>query len=486
MEMMRSTCLKSATLCRSQVVPIVRRSCRAMSVAAGDSNARSQAESPAVNRWQMLPFVGHGQNARHRMWINRFLAEKKAKSNSPAPAGPVSSPGPPKSMHDSYLEQHLLFKSDPDLREEYINPWGGIRVGKVLEDLDAMAGSVAYLHCEAGEGSSIPTIVTASLDRIDMLRSIPIDEDIRLSGHVTYTGSSSMEVSCWLETLPNGVLQDGHAPTSVGPLAARKRIPGKPILAAKFTMVARDPTTGRAAQVTRLQVETPEEERLFKLGEAAKARKMQERKSDLRIQPPSFEEMSLIHSLYKEYIQYLDPTFNKNAPESVVWMKDTIQQNLVVCMPQSRNIHGNVFGGHLLRSAFELAFATGQIFTSTHKISFVALDDISFTQPVHVGNLLHLTSQVVYSAGSESRSFQVKVRADVEDPSKNLRRTTNTFHFTFACHESVKVRRVLPRSYDESMRYIEGKRKKERWMHVAQHNISIFPELARSQDTNDS
>lgn len=33
--------------------------------------------------------------------------------------------------------------SDPILREQYRNPWNGCRIGKLLEDLDALAGTIA-------------------------------------------------------------------------------------------------------------------------------------------------------------------------------------------------------------------------------------------------------------------------------------------------------------------------------------------------------
>ncbi|KAI8818631.1 HotDog domain-containing protein [Fimicolochytrium jonesii] len=367
-------------------------------------------------------------------------------------------------MQDSYLEEILEF-TNPDIREEYVNPHGTVRIGKVLEDLDALAGSIAYMHCDDNSAETIPlTIVTASLDRIDLLQSIPMDQDLRLSGHVTWVGSSSMEVSCWLETMSTPPPDPRETSYGVGVLAAQKRVPGKKILTAKFSMVARDPITGKAAKVNQLILETDEDRRLFRSGAEHKARKLMDSQFDLSAVPPSFEELNLVHELYKEYIQYLDPTYKREMPSNVQWMKDTVQQNLVMCMPQDRNIHGNVFGGYLLRLAFELASSTGMIFAKS-RANFVALDDIKFKKPVKVGALLSLTSQVVYSSG---RTFQVKVRADVIDPIKDEQSTTNTFHLTFEADHDVS--RVMPRSYDESMRYIEGRRKKERWMRVSETN----------------
>ncbi len=39
------------------------------------------------------------------------------------------------------------FSSDPILREQYRNPWNGCRIGKLLEDLDALAGTIAMKVC---------------------------------------------------------------------------------------------------------------------------------------------------------------------------------------------------------------------------------------------------------------------------------------------------------------------------------------------------
>lgn len=36
------------------------------------------------------------------------------------------------------------FSSDFKLREQYRNPWNAIRTGKLLEDLDALAGTIAF------------------------------------------------------------------------------------------------------------------------------------------------------------------------------------------------------------------------------------------------------------------------------------------------------------------------------------------------------
>ncbi|KAF9413487.1 hypothetical protein BGZ94_000712, partial [Podila epigama] len=93
-----------------------------------------------------------------------------------------------KTMQDSYTEIILPFSTDKALLEEYINFGGAVRHGKILEDLDALAGAISYKHTDDGKTDSSPlTIVTASVDRIDFLKPLSV-RDLRLSGHVTFVG----------------------------------------------------------------------------------------------------------------------------------------------------------------------------------------------------------------------------------------------------------------------------------------------------------
>lgn len=78
-----------------------------------------------------------------------------------------------KSMSDSYTEICLPFSTDKLLQEEYLTYAGTIRVGKILEDLDALAGTIGYRHCDDNNTATVPlTIVTASVDRITLLKRL--------------------------------------------------------------------------------------------------------------------------------------------------------------------------------------------------------------------------------------------------------------------------------------------------------------------------
>lgn len=75
-------------------------------------------------------------------------------------------------MYDSYSQLVLPFSSSPELLEQYVNAWGGIRIGKLMEHLDSLAGSIAYKHMLGPATETIGKIqergyyiVTAAVDR---------------------------------------------------------------------------------------------------------------------------------------------------------------------------------------------------------------------------------------------------------------------------------------------------------------------------------
>ncbi|KAF9432525.1 hypothetical protein BGZ76_010667 [Entomortierella beljakovae] len=353
-----------------------------------------------------------------------------------------------KTMTDSYTEVILPFGKDKELLEEYVNFGGNIRHGKVMEDLDALAGAISYKHCDDGNIKSKPIIiVTAAVDRIDIMQPFGIT-DLRLSGHVTHVGYSSMEVYMKMEAIPENPEE-----------------PGTTILTARFTMVARDALTSKAAQVNPLELTNDSERKLFQISENRKAMKRLAAESDLTKRPPSEEERFLIHDMYLQYSKYEDPKAVK--PENLEWMSETKMSSIHIMQPQDRNIHDKIFGGYLMRLAYELAFCNTALFIKCRP-KFLALDEISFRAPVNIGSFLALDSQIVYSEGGDHHSLQVMVKADVLDIAKNTRKTTNTFWFTFTDPQTDKLTpKVMPRTYGETILYIEGKRRRNEGVRLA-------------------
>ena len=151
------------------------------------------------------------------------------------------------------------------------------------------------------------------------------------------------------------------------------------------------------------------------------------------------------------------------ADPNTMLMDDTAQSNAMVAQPQARNLHDRIFGGFLMRRAFELAFATAYLFGGD-KPRFLEVDDISFDKPVDVGDLLVFKSLVLYT-NPDGRNLgtyvdkhdglplvNVEVECWVTCPESKKAEVSNFFYFTFALPNKTSCRRVLPANIDQARR----------------------------------
>ncbi|KAJ0022583.1 hypothetical protein NQD34_014717, partial [Periophthalmus magnuspinnatus] len=344
---------------------------------------------------------------------------------------------PPKSMKDSLLEVHLPLGSEPQLREKYLTFHNTVRFGRILEDLDSLAGIsdlvLAHTYNSSLKRSPL-SIVTALVDKIDMRHHVIYpDCDIKFTGHVSWVGRTSIGAKMHMTQYRDGAYA--------------------PVLDATFVMVARDPENKRAAFVNPLKPAGPEEEKLLQEGEANKARRVELSTASLLKVAPTAEERKIVHSLFLNTLDQKTVSFRSRVlPPNSVWMQDAKLKGLEICHPQQRNIFNRIFGGFLMRKAYELGWANACSFGGCRP-SLVAVDDILFQKPVEIGSLLLLSSQVCYTEG---KYIQVRVHSEVFDPLTRTHNTTNVFHFTFASDRDVPS--IIPETYGESMLYLDGKR----------------------------
>ncbi len=73
----------------------------------------------------------------------------------------------------------------------------------------------------------------------------------------------------------------------------------------------------------------------------------------------------MIHGLFRE---------SQKSVKGLVPMEDTRVNVTMVMHQQDRNIHGKVFGGLLMRNAFELAYIAVRQFTEVEDPSFISCD----------------------------------------------------------------------------------------------------------------
>ncbi|EEF27975.1 acyl-CoA thioesterase, putative [Ricinus communis] len=149
------------------------------------------------------------------------------------------------------------------------------------------------------------------------------------------------------------------------------------------------------------------------------------------------------------------------ADRDSILIKDTCHQNSLICQPQQRNIHGRIFGGFLMRKAFELAFSTAYAFAGAAP-RFVEVDHVDFLKPVDVGNFLRLKSCVLYTELQDPARplINVEVIAHVTRPELRSSEVSNKFYFTFtvrpeAIKDGLRIRNVFPATEEEGRRVLE-------------------------------
>jgi acyl-coenzyme A thioesterase 9 len=80
-----------------------------------------------------------------------------------------------------------------------------------------------------------------------------------------------------------------------------------------------------------------------------------------------------------------------------------------------------------------------------------------FIAPVEIGDIVTFTSEVVFTTDT---AIQVSVAADVINAQTQKTTTTNVFQYTFTKADGFNIgKKVVPHSYEEAMRFVEGRRK---------------------------
>ncbi|KAB2602438.1 acyl-coenzyme A thioesterase 9 [Pyrus ussuriensis x Pyrus communis] len=337
------------------------------------------------------------------------------------------------------------FSTDYILREQYRDPWNEVRIGKLLEDLDALAGTISVKHCCDNDSTTRPLLlVTASVDKIVLKKPISVDIDLKIVGAVIWVGRSSIEIQ--LE-----VIQSATDGSDIADSVA---------LSANFIFVARDSKTGKAAPVNRLSPETQREILLFEEAEARNnLRKRKRGGGDRR----EFEngELNRVKTLLAEGRIFCDmPAL---ADRDSILLKDTCLENSLICQPQQRNIHGRIFGGFLMHRAFELAFSTAYAFAGLVPC-FLEVDHVDFLKPVDVGDFLRFKSCVLYTEvqNPDQPLINIEVVAHVTRPELRSTEVSNTFYFTFTVRPEAKATKngfrilnVVPATEEEARHIVE-------------------------------
>ncbi|CAD5234428.1 unnamed protein product [Bursaphelenchus xylophilus] len=347
----------------------------------------------------------------------------------------------PRSMGESYCRLRIpLDERGYQLRYLSSNR-AGIRLGRLIEDLDMFSVWLSYLHSQGRENWGKHTVnpcmfVTACCDQVNIaMQDISPNTDLFLEGHVSWAGGSSVETTM-------RVVQDD-----------------KELLDTKFIMVNMNPPNlDKKLPVPQLLHNGPVEDELFKKGEENNKRRRSQKELSFLKRPPNQEQIQELHEIYMKQFGKDLSYLNKRIPEGACWMQDTSRRTTINCFPEDQNFYGKMFGGFLMREAFELAAINSKLFART-RTECIAMDDLMFTEPVEIGDVLELWARVTYTQDQfiQIRVFARRISVDPETRTKRYR-TSNTFHFSFVTLDGSKVRTVVPKEYSEGLLYLIGKK----------------------------
>jgi uncharacterized protein (TIGR00369 family) len=125
--------------------------------------------------------------------------------------------------------------------------------------------------------------------------------------------------------------------------------------------------------------------------------------------------------------------------------------------PQHANSAGSVHGGWIMKLVDE-AGALACMRFANRRVVTVAVDQMMFRQPIHVGNLVTLTAEVSYAGRT---SMEAEVRVVAENPITGEQTHTNTAYLVYVALDEdgrpVEVPRLIPETEAHRRRMEQAK-----------------------------
>ena len=133
----------------------------------------------------------------------------------------------------------------------------------------------------------------------------------------------------------------------------------------------------------------------------------------------------------------------------------------VLMTPDMANFSGNVHGGTLLKLLDEVAYACASRYAGCYAVT-LSVDQVTFRQPVHVGELVTFLASVNYTGSS---SMEIGIRVVTENIRERTVRHTNSCFFTMVAldenRKPTQVPPLQPTTEQEKRRYEQAKRRRE-------------------------
>ncbi len=133
----------------------------------------------------------------------------------------------------------------------------------------------------------------------------------------------------------------------------------------------------------------------------------------------------------------------------------------VLMTPDTANFAGNVHGGTILKLLDQVAYACASRYAARYVVT-LSVDQVTFRQPVHVGELVTFLAAVNYTGTS---SMEIGIKVVAQDIRSQQVRHVNSCFFTMVAvdddRKPVQVPAFRPFTPDEHRRHAAATTRKE-------------------------
>ncbi|MEM7027195.1 MAG: acyl-CoA thioesterase [Pseudomonadota bacterium] len=149
----------------------------------------------------------------------------------------------------------------------------------------------------------------------------------------------------------------------------------------------------------------------------------------------------------------------------------------ILMTPDMANFSGNVHGGSILKLLDQVAYACAAKYCKSYVVT-VSLDQVTFREPIKVGELVTFRAHVNYVGG---KSLEVGVKVFSEDIHTQSVRHTNSCYFTMVAigedKKPIDVPLLKIESEFEQKLFEAGKMRKELRNEIVKRNTEITSDI---------
>jgi acyl-CoA hydrolase len=145
----------------------------------------------------------------------------------------------------------------------------------------------------------------------------------------------------------------------------------------------------------------------------------------------------------------------------------------VLMTPDMANFSGNVHGGAVLKLLDQVAYACASRYAGSYVVT-LSVDQVTFAQPIHVGELVTFLASVNYTGRS---SMEVGIKVVAEHVTRGIIRHTNSCFLTMVAVDEQGKSKPVPKlklqSDEQQRRWREAELRRQHRLDYAEQRKAM-------------